>query len=761
MVFAPDIDSSSPNSLHNRFKTTSRSLTASQGLLSDDMSEDQLRKTPSVRFNMTNTGMVSEDEISSPSTLKAAATPQEPGEEGRPKSVLQSNSEILEERVRYLESRLLANESIRLPNPNEEGDYSSERSYLSTEPQWMTWQEYSEPIGRATNIMEVLVEVPHTNSRRKVSGSKSITLERPLHDPVQMIKRIRIRSAHIIHALQRISEQTFPSYSCFIIHRPFKILLFYEKEIEVYLAELEEIFDQNTDCPLGDQCKGSVKFDKKTFVSSNSYETSRDSLRRRFTDRLDTSETNMPLTSSRGDRHFFREHQQDSDEAPFHQLPYLTESNIEACKHELSDDLLADKEAIIHLRALLKFMNEDMKVVFERHQLLCSSEASEATLVGFRDLWHLFIAGELVVTDDPSPSRIYRVSILPASDLFSSKRPVTEIRMRSEGSHKQVESVYKQESMSFLNVDVFYFDFDGRNFGPVEKRFRILSFEGEKKVTDLPLFPLRFRKDAASIRSQMLDRGTKFCDLCTIVHREYSGLSAVEPKEQVRFPQSTQPTGNVELIPCVTMQIDSQVIIDSNLAYQKYPEKAPKFGLRSWMEDDDRIVKEACGIPGCTECFRDRYIYDDHRIDRQRTIDFIKANRSLLRLMNHNERLSDDFKLLLTNRVFGFVLRSRRWHFLDIDSVRPIQRHGEGFNALILPEGVPNLVEGLVQAHSPDKKNAAPASSESEQEEHQVDVVRGKGKGLIILLHGVPGVRIFNLLCRRLGPGPETCIERS
>ena len=720
------------------------------------MSEDRLRKDSSVRFNMNIARMLSEDEISSPSiqTLKAA-NPQEPGEEGRPKSVLQSNSEILEERVRYLESRLLANESIRNPNFTEEGDYSSERFHLSTEPQWMTWQEYSEPIGRATNIMEVLVEVPHTNSRRKVSGSKSITLERPLHDPLERIKRIRIRSSHVIHALQRISEQTFPNNSCFIIHRPFKVLLFYEKEIELYLAELEENFDQNTDCPFGDQCKGSVNFEKKIFVSSESHELSRDTLRRRFTD---TFGTKTPLTSSEGHGHFAfsKGHQQNSvplngDEASLHQLPNLTESNNETCKHELSDDLLAEKEAIIHLRALLKFMKEDMKAVFERHHLLRSLEASEATLVGFRDLWHLFIAGDLVVTDDPSPSRIYRVSILPACDLFSSKKPVTEIRMRSEGFHKQVESVYREESMSFLNVDVFYFDFDGRNFGPVEKRFRIVSYEGEKKVTDLPLFPLRFRKDAASIRSQMLDRGTKFCDLCTIVHREYNGLSAVEPKEQVRFLQTTQLTGNVELIPCTTMQIDSQVIIDSNLAYQKDPEKAPKFGLKSWMQDDNRIVKEACGIPGCTECFRDRYIYDDHRIDRQRTIDFIKANKSLLRLMKHSERLSDDFKLLLTNRVFGFVLRSRRWHFLDIDSIRPIQRHGEGFNALILPEGVPRLVEGLVQAHSPHKKNAAPASSEPEQEEHQVDVVRGKGKGLIILLHGVPGVRIFDPLCFKLG----------
>ena len=716
------------------------------------MSEDSLRKDSFVRFNMKNNRMLSEDDILSPSTLTPkAANPQEPGEEGRPDNLLQSNSELLEERVRYLESRFLANESIRLPNLTEEGDYSSERSHLNTEPQWMTWQEYSEPIGRASSIMEVLVEVPHTSSRRKGSGSKSIILERPLRDPIDKVKRIRIRSTHIIHALQRISEQTFPSNSCFVIHRPFKVLLFYEKEIELYLAELVENFVQNTDCPLGDQCKGSVNFDKKISVSSDSYETSHNSLRRRSTDRPETSGTKTPLTSS--ERHdnssIFSEHQQASipsngSEAPLQQHRNLTESNDETCKHELSDDLLAEKEAIIHLRALLKFMKEDMKAVFERHHLLRSSENSEATLVGFRDLWHLFIAGDLVVTDDPSPSRIYRVSILPACDLFSSKRPVTEIRMQSEGSHKQVESVYKQDSMSYLNVDVFYFDFDGRNFGPVEKRFRMVSFEGEKKITDLPLFPLRFRKDATKIQTQMLDRGSKFCDLCAVVHREYNGLSAVEPKEQVRFLRPTQLRGNVELTPCMKMQIDSQVIIDSNLAYRKHPEKAPKFGLSSWMEDDNRIVKEACGIPGCTECFRDRYIYDDYRIDRQRAIEFIKANKGLLRLMKHSEKLSDDFKLLLTNRVFGFVLRSRKWYFLDIDFIRPIQRHGEGFNALILPEGVPRLVEGLVQAHSPHKKNAA--NDGSEQEVHQVDVVQGKGKGLVILLHGVPGVRMFHSL---------------
>ena len=31
-------------------------------------------------------------------------------------------------------------------------------------------------------------------------------------------------------------------------------------------------------------------------------------------------------------------------------------------------------------------------------------------------------------------------------------------------------------------------------------------------------------------------------------------------------------------------------MIDMGLAYRKHPEQIPKFGLKSWMEDSERIV---------------------------------------------------------------------------------------------------------------------------------------------------------------------------
>ena len=80
------------------------------------------------------------------------------------------------------------------------------------------------------------------------------------------------------------------------------------------------------------------------------------------------------------------------------------------------------------------------------------------------------------------------------------------------------------------------------------------------------------------------------------------------------------------------------------------------------------------------------------------------------------------------------------------------------FNDLVIPSEYKDLVEALVKNHS---RGTRPTSGEAEKE-HQVDLVKGKGnfsafyhimqrqtanelpistgKGIIILLHGVPGV---------------------
>lgn len=132
-------------------------------------------------------------------------------------------------------------------------------------------------------------------------------------------------------------------------------------------------------------------------------------------------------------------------------------------------------------------------------------------------------------------------------------------------------------------------------------------------------------------------------------------------------------------------------------------------------------------------------MFDDHRVDRQRTVEYIRAHGSLLRIFSSSEELTEEMMLLLPNKVYGFVLRSRRWHFLNIDNVRSLERHSDGFESLVLPPGVARLVESLVKTHDPQTMPTFSGGGGFEQD-HHVDLVRGKGKGLVILLHGAPGV---------------------
>src|ERR1700731_899583 len=126
-----------------------------------------------------------------------------------------------------------------------------------------------------------------------------------------------------------------------------------------------------------------------------------------------------------------------------------------------------------------------------------------------------------------------------------------------------------------------------------------------------------------------------------------------------------------------------------SLAFQRDPDSAPTLGLKSWIEHDARIVTETCGVPGCSRCFQSRYMFDDHRVDRQRTVEFMKANVKLVEFVDavDSEFLSDEQLLLLPNHVHAFVLRSRKWFILDIDKIVPIKRLGGGFESLVLPEG--------------------------------------------------------------------------
>ncbi|RYP57796.1 hypothetical protein DL770_010583 [Monosporascus sp. CRB-9-2] len=93
-----------------------------------------------------------------------------------------------------------------------------------------------------------------------------------------------------------------------------------------------------------------------------------------------------------------------------------------------------------------------------------------------------------------------------------------------------------------------------------------------------------------------------------------------------------------------------------------------------------------------------------------------------------NQKLSDDDVLTCYHSLPGFSLESRKWGWFSVPDIQEIAYDDEAFAGLVLPEEKKRLISALVRHQS--------LLGGDEYD----DLIQGKGKGLIFLLHGPPGV---------------------
>jgi predicted ATPase with chaperone activity len=80
------------------------------------------------------------------------------------------------------------------------------------------------------------------------------------------------------------------------------------------------------------------------------------------------------------------------------------------------------------------------------------------------------------------------------------------------------------------------------------------------------------------------------------------------------------------------------------------------------------------------------------------------------------------------------LLLTRQVHLL-VDNVTPVSWNKEAFDRLVLPQRTKNMVKSLVLV----RKTDAAAPVVPGQKRKRSDLIKGKGGGLIMLLHGGPG----------------------
>ncbi|CAI7583659.1 unnamed protein product [Penicillium glandicola] len=406
------------------------------------------------------------------------------------------------------------------------------------------------------------------------------------------------------------------------------------------------------------------------------------------------------------------------------------------------------------LRCLVEFMDTDMTDIFDIKRQI---EAQSLDNIAFEHLWMFFNPGDLTfraIGDDDKRRQAYRVLHVTGGRACFDKRrkfsfdPVRDRQWDSdsEDDEKACDSVRCSgtERTSFI-IDAVYLDSDGRTIAPKGKRFVISPYIGERSIFSFPLQHLDFEPEKEQIQADLLNRGARFLELISRKnsvhsnHKIYSGSTIQESS----FVAQSWKCYNIP-----STEVYGEVIIDQEAGLQYFQQTFSNFRLRV----GGRIItsptladtREFVDVVAYTDNDVITDIFDDSDFELARRQEFLHSTNLINIRLIAGTCVSDDDLVLFPPRVYGYCLLNHRWAAFNIRFIKDLSysRGKDGWammEDLVLPDDHKVMLQALVTNQF---QQNPPVSADGERSRHQftMDVVPAKGAGLIILLHGAPGV---------------------
>ncbi|KAK5125669.1 hypothetical protein LTR85_011943 [Meristemomyces frigidus] len=295
-------------------------------------------------------------------------------------------------------------------------------------------------------------------------------------------------------------------------------------------------------------------------------------------------------------------------------------------------------------------------------------------------------------------------------------------------------------------LDGYYIDFDGNEFGVVHKSATINFFSGRREVKALKVYPLRLCEDPKGTREKLMARGSRFFEM----HKDqrptihyYDDLTLTEKTDGEPLPRyhyqgrSDDEYQDVVERPERAVQVSSQVVIDPKKTFQYRIDWQPVFGIGQYTaSSDDEVDPASMEDAGYgTERFQNFEWFDDRQARNFASEDDL-LKKSHFPMGEDRLDLVAENALLLPDRAFGFVLRSRDWACFNIEKLRPEFESDAEWKDLQIPKTHRDQLESMMESHFRTKQ----AHLKQELGRLAFDSIEGKGRGLVILLHGAPGL---------------------
>ncbi|KAK0648187.1 hypothetical protein B0T16DRAFT_370506 [Cercophora newfieldiana] len=358
------------------------------------------------------------------------------------------------------------------------------------------------------------------------------------------------------------------------------------------------------------------------------------------------------------------------------------------------------KLARTDLRELMKMIStssgdEELDSYFKTKDVL-----TETRTITFEALWTLFPPGSLVVS----------------SPFLNNPQVFFVQRFRTEINYSYVTEMQETN----FHLIAYSYDWDGSSFNRVAFEFKIPKFEDKKSVFELPIYPIEMHQAGdesaqdgdrvGQLKAMLIARGKKYWGYCVAERGkqtfQYDGQACYKPgsdlfgSEYESGPYRNRGPKRPQIAKANPRGI---IVIDFKSFLEYQPPNAPILGEQQRFEKGHE-----CSCDDCKHHREDVYRYSWDKVPP-------------------TQEMTDEQYLLFPPRVLGYSLKDKKWMQFAVESVKkPDDADRVPFDTkLQLQEEHKELIWKSVLSH---------------REKNIIDYAPGKGKGLVILLWGVPGV---------------------
>jgi hypothetical protein len=308
----------------------------------------------------------------------------------------------------------------------------------------------------------------------------------------------------------------------------------------------------------------------------------------------------------------------------------------------------------------------------------------------------------------------------------------------------KIEYAIKESSFmkgQWYSIEGRYLEYDGKDFGFGSMAAEVESFKGARKITSLACFPLQYHRDAEGLRARLVERGKRFVALRGMNYRFHKGMAfykkkrhsvgkvniesrvmidpAIHRRINPNYPISTVRPKDPDLLELSDAELSDMDEDDSEgCCCGDSDSGSEQGGMSDTPRTVYKVVEGEDGTPRVVEVE-----VDENGLEIQKeNMDRIESSAGVV-----GREFTEEELLVASPVVLGFAFTEKMWLEFTISGISDIDWDKDAFDSLVLPANQKSIVKALVESHT---FHAA---------QNIDDVIQGKGKGLVAVLHGPPG----------------------